>query len=184
MNAAAKIAIPALAVAALFLGGKKVVVTQIIKQRAEKYIPAIEAASKQYDLPPGVLFKLLETESSYLPEIINGTRKSSAGALGIAQFMPDTAAWLTKLPKDQAIQYVLDPMKAIPLAARYLSMLRKGKGITSWEQAIASYNAGQGNVNKAKKKAVVTGGSWKDYLPQETKNYVAKISQGVGVSLA
>ena len=49
-------------------------------------------AAEKHDIPPGILAGLLEQESGYLPEVINGKRLSSAGAQGIAQFMPATAA--------------------------------------------------------------------------------------------
>ena len=178
---AARYLIPAAAIAALFMGGKKVITTEIIKRRAEPYMTAIDAAERQYGLPPGLEFKLLETESSYRQEIIDGTEKSPVGAVGIAQFMPATAAWLTGLPQDQAIKYVQDPYKAIPLAAKYLAQLRKSKGITNWEQTIAAYNWGVGNVAKATAKYGAV--AYKDHLPQETKNYIVSISSGVGVSL-
>ena len=96
-------------------------------------------AAKQYDIPPGILAGLLEQESGYLPEVINGKRLSSAGAQGIAQFMPATAAQFGVDP--------FDPESAIDGAAMYLRHLMDNYDFTLRE-AIYAYNAGPGTVQK------------------------------------
>jgi len=60
------------------------------------------------------------------------------GALGIAQFMPATAADLGIDP--------LDPFQAIDGAGRYLASLYRMFG--NWTQALAAYNWGAGNVQR------------------------------------
>jgi hypothetical protein len=55
------------------------------------------------------------------------------------------------------------------------------------EMAMAAYNAGPGNVDKSIKSAQSTGGDWRSFLPNETKNYIgapANLSAGkqAGVS--
>ena len=82
---------------------------------------------------------MLEQESGYLPEVINGQRLSSAGAMGIAQFMPGTAE-----------QMGVDPFKpesAIPGAAKYLRHLMDSYGF-DLREAIYAYNAGPGTVQR------------------------------------
>ncbi|MFX7816610.1 transglycosylase SLT domain-containing protein, partial [Acinetobacter baumannii] len=69
-------------------------------------------------VPVSVLAWLLWKESRYRQDIINGTVRSSAGALGIAQFMPATAR--DELGSEAA---ALAPAQAIPGAARYLARL-------------------------------------------------------------
>jgi soluble lytic murein transglycosylase-like protein len=83
---------------------------------------------------------------------------SSSGAIGLMQFMPDTAKGLGIDPTD--------PNQSIDGAAQYLSSLYKQFG--DWKLAVAAYNAGEGNVRKY-------GG-----IPpfQETQNYVKKIFGG------
>ena len=124
--------------------------------KAAPYQDAIQGAQSKYGIPSNYLAKLLHAESSYDPAIINGTRKSSAGAVGIAQFMPATAAELGVNPTD--------PMSAIDGAGRYLSQLYAQFG--NWPEAIAAYNWGSGNVSK---KGLAKA-------PAETVNYVQKIA--------
>ena len=64
----------------------------------------------------------------------------------------------------------------------YLSaMLREYKG--DYEKALAAYNAGPANVNRAISRARAEGGDWKDYLPkpEETLPYIDKILSGAGL---
>ena len=106
--------------------------------------PTVDAAEAQYGLPATLLDRLLWRESRYRTDIITGALKSSAGAVGIAQFMPATAARFGVNP--------LDPASAIPGAARYLRTnydLFAARGMADpWRLAVASYNAGEGAVLK------------------------------------
>ena len=96
---------------------------------------------------------------------ITGKKRSSTGALGIAQFMPATAReWIGTEAA------ALNPALALDGAARYLKWLYAQVG-NDWTKAVAAYNWGIGNV---KKKTLASA-------PTETKNYVKKI---LGVSIA
>lgn len=130
-------------------------------QVPDKYRAAVLAAESRYGLPDGMLGRLLWQESRYRPEIIDGRVRSSAGALGIAQFMPATAAELGVDP--------LDPFQAIDGAGRYLSRLYRSTG--SWDKALASYNWGIGNVTR-KGLAVA---------PAETRDYFSQILADLGL---
>lgn len=105
------------------------------------YQNMITAAASDSGTPVDILAWLLWKESRYRPEIINGTKRSAVGALGIAQFMPATAR--EELGSEAA---ALDPAKAIPGAARYLMGLYRSAG--SWAGALAAYNWGIGNVTR------------------------------------
>lgn len=128
-----------------------------------KYAAAIEAAEVGQGIPHDLLAALLFRESSYLPEIIDGRRKSSAGALGIGQFMPATAAEMRINP--------LDPAEAIPGAAKYLRQMFNIFG--NWRDALGAYNAGPGNYRR------ILAGTQK--MTQQTAEYIAAITGNVAV---
>jgi len=102
------------------------------------HAPAIADAESRYSIPTGMLERLLYQESHYRADVISGAKRSSVGALGIAQFMPATAADLGIDP--------LDPFQAIDGAGRYLASLYRMFG--NWTQALAAYNWGAGNVQR------------------------------------
>lgn len=129
---------------------------------AQKYMAAIRAAESKYGLPVNMLARLLNQESRFRDDIITGKTKSPAGALGIAQFMPTTARELGINP--------LNPDQAIEAAGRYLSGLYKRFG--NWQEALAAYNWGQGNVAK----------KGLDKAPAETRNYFSQILADLGLA--
>jgi soluble lytic murein transglycosylase-like protein len=136
--------------------------------RAEPYLAAIADAEARYSIPHNLLARLLYEESRYREDIITGRTVSSAGALGIAQFMPGTAAELGIDP--------LDPFAAIPAAARYLRRLYDRFG--DWRQALAAYNWGQGNHERKDLPDGIVGDDW----PAATRNYVEAISRDAGIA--
>jgi len=119
----------------------------------------VGAAAAANGLPPALLAALLRAESGFDPRAV-----SPAGAQGIAQFMPATAAGM-------GLRDPFDPAQAIPAAARLLSGHVRAFG--SVPLALAAYNAGPGAVRRY-------GG-----IPPypETQAYVARIlalAGGVG----
>ncbi len=86
----------------------------------------------------------------------DSTAVSRAGAQGLMQFMPATAAGLGVRP--------LDPASAVDGAARYLSQLTARFGST--DLALAAYNAGPA--------AVAAAGGIPAFA--ETQNYVRKVT--------
>ena len=104
----------------------------------EKYAALIAAAGSKYDLPVDLLARLLWQESRYREDIITGAVRSRVGAVGIAQFMPATAA-----------EMGIDPLnveQSIDAAAKYLRRLYNSLQV--WDKAIAAYNWGIGNVQR------------------------------------
>lgn len=130
--------------------------------RAQPYLALIEQAELRHGIPRDMIARLLYQESRFRPEIIDGTVQSPAGALGIAQFMPATAAELGVNP--------LDPASAIDGAARYLAQLYRSTG--DWSLALAAYNWGIGNVTRKGIEAA----------PAETREYVAGIMGDLGLA--
>lgn len=118
----------------------------------------------------------MPTELQYLPVIesaINPNAVSRAGAAGLWQFMPGTAKGLG-MEVNSLVDERRDPRLSSRNAARYLKQLYNI--YDDWSLAIAAYNCGPGNVNKALRRA---GGDGKrdfweiyNYLPSETRGYV------------
>ena len=117
----------------------------------------------------------IPTELQYLPVIesaINPNAVSRAGAAGLWQFMPGTGKGMG-LEVNSLVDERRDPRKSSRAAAKYLHQLYDI--YEDWSLAIAAYNCGPGNVNKAMRRA---GGGKKDfwqiynYLPAETRGYL------------
>jgi len=132
---------------------------------AEYYMPVFEEILDQYHLP-------LELKAMAIIEsALNPTALSRVGAKGMWQFMLTTG----KRYGLEITTYVderMDVEKAANAAARYLrdSYLIFG----DWSLAIASYNCGAGNVNKAIRRSGGGKDFWEvyRYLPTETRGYV------------
>ncbi|MBV8343623.1 MAG: lytic transglycosylase domain-containing protein [Candidatus Eremiobacteraeota bacterium] len=105
---------------------------RIVASYALLFAGATADAARAQALPPEFLAATLLQESAYDPTAI-----SSAGAIGIAQFMPETAAAAGVDP--------YDPFDAIPGAAAllggYVSAFRN-RYADSYATALAAYNAG------------------------------------------
>lgn len=130
------------------------------------YNPIFEEALEREGLP---------MELKYLPVIesaLNPDAVSPVGAAGLWQFMPGTAKNLG-MEVNTVVDERRDPVKSSRMGAKYLKQLYEIFG--DWSLAIAAYNCGPGNVNKAIRRA---GGGRKDfwsiypYLPAETRGYV------------
>jgi peptidoglycan DL-endopeptidase CwlO len=98
-----------------------------------QYASTIEQAAASNGIPPSLLSALLYHESRFEPGAV-----SSAGAEGIAQFMPTTAAGMGINP--------LDPAQAINGAAQLLGSYTRQFG--SYSDALAAYDAGASAVER------------------------------------
>lgn len=130
------------------------------------YMPIFEEALERHDMPNELRY-LPVIESALVPNAV-----SRAGAAGLWQFMPATATG-QGLEINSLVDQRRDPYLASDAAARYLKQLYAT--YDDWSLAIAAYNCGPGNVNKALRRA---GGGKKDFweiypfLPAETRGYV------------
>ena len=116
------------------------------------YSDLISAAASKYGVDPAVLKGLIKQESGFDPNA-----GSPAGAQGLTQLMPATAASL-------GVTDVHDPAQAIDAGAHYLRMqLDRFGGDLS--KALAAYNAGPG--------AVQSFGGVPPYA--ETRTYVTNV---------
>ncbi|MBN8702769.1 MAG: lytic transglycosylase domain-containing protein [Bacteroidetes bacterium] len=146
-----------------YLNGYKNV--SIILSNSNYYFPKFEEYLLKYQIP--LELKYL----SVIESALNPTAKSYCGAAGLWQFMPQTGkAYNLKINSYIDERYSVD--LATAAACRYLKDLYSIYG--DWALAIAGYNCGAGNVNKAIKRA---GGKRSffeimQYLPKETQGYV------------
>lgn len=130
------------------------------------YMPIFEEALERHGMPLELRY-LPVIESALVPSAV-----SKAGAAGLWQFMPATATGMG-LEVNSLVDQRRDPYLASDAGARYLKQLYNTFG--DWSLAIAAYNCGPGNVNKALRRA--GGGKhdfWEIYpfLPAETRGYV------------
>lgn len=129
------------------------------------YMPIIEEIFDQYQLP-------LELKAMAIIEsALNPRAVSRVKAKGMWQFMYGTAIRYNLLI-NSFVDERLDPVKSCHAAARYLQDAYRMFG--SWPLAIASYNCGAGNVNKAIRRAGGSKEIWDVYpfLPRETRGYI------------
>ena len=129
------------------------------------YIPIFEEIFDQYDMP------LELTAMAVIESALNPKAVSRARAKGMWQFMYSTAKRYG-LTINSYVDERFDPIASAHAAARYLrdSYLIFG----DWTLAIASYNCGAGNVNKAIRRSGGSKDFWEiyPYLPRETRGYV------------
>jgi soluble lytic murein transglycosylase len=124
-------------------------------------------------LDPDLLQALMREESALDPKAL-----SWAGALGLCQLMPPTAAEVAgklrlKAPSQAAL---LEPDLNLKLGARYLSdLLTHQKGVVQF--ALASYNAGEGAVGRWRRDTPGAAlDEWVEEIPvQETRGYVKRV---------
>ncbi|GIO13530.1 hypothetical protein J19TS2_30850 [Cohnella xylanilytica] len=130
------------------------------------YRGLIESAASSYNVPSGLVTAVISAESSFNPKA-----KSSAGAGGLMQLMPATA-------KGLGVKDVYNPEQNVNAGTKYLGQLVSKYG--DYPLALAAYNWGPGNVDKAIKKY---GSSWSriaSHAPAETQKYVSKVMKNWG----
>lgn len=122
---------------------------------AGRYAQLFEAAGRRYGIDPALLSAVARTESNY-----DASAVSPAGALGLMQIMPGTAAELGVDP--------MDADQAVDGAARLLAAHLRSFGRV--DLALAAYNAGPGAVGRY------------DGVPpySETENYVRRVQTAWG----
>ena len=146
--------IRAAALAIALFGFAPLACAQAQESLREALCRLVESSATREQLPVGFFTKLIFKESAFRPHVV-----SPAGAQGVAQFMPGTAA-------ERGLANPFDPEQAIPASAKLLADLRARFG--NLGLAAAAYNGGPNRVaNFLDKK----GG-----LPAETRDYVSAIT--------
>jgi len=137
-------------------------------QRAGRYKAMIQRVMSEEGVPQDMIY-LAVAESGFNPRALN----AHSGAGGMWQFMPHGDYGLVR---NAYVDERFDPEKSTRASARYMKFIYNQLG--DWYLAMAGYNWGAGNVQRAVQK---TGYAdfWELYrrnnLPAETKNYVPEI---------
>lgn len=131
----------------------------------EFYFPLFEETLDRYDMPLELKY-LAVVESA-----LNARARSRVGAQGLWQFMYNTGK-VMGLEVNSMVDERNDPYKSTDAACRYLSKMYSIFG--EWDMALAAYNAGPGNVNKAIRRSGGKRTYWeiRPFLPRETQGYV------------
>lgn len=138
-----------------------------LQDRLQRYLPYIHAEVRARGMP-GELALLPIVESALDPYAF-----SHGGAAGLWQFIPATATRFG-LQRDWWVDARRDPVLATDAALSYLEYLH-GR-FEDWNLAVAGYNAGEGNVARALRRADDDQSSfWQLRLPRETEAYVPRL---------
>lgn len=139
--------------------------TQRLMRLSQYYFPMFEEIFDMYDVPLELKY-LAIVESA-----LNPKAKSPVGATGLWQFMYQTGK-IYDLEVNSYVDDRMDPIKSTHAAAKYLRDLYKI--FDDWNLALAAYNSGPGNVNKAIRRSGGQKNYWaiRPFLPRETAGYV------------
>lgn len=120
-----------------------------------QYVAIAEQDAVAAGISPDYFIRQINAESGFNPNAA-----SPAGAVGIAQFEPGTAAGLGINP--------WDPAQALRAAANLMASYANHYG-GNYAMALAAYNAGGGTVQYA---VSACGANWMNCLPGETQHYI------------
>jgi membrane-bound lytic murein transglycosylase D len=137
-----------------------------LQARMQRYLPYIHQRVRERGLP-GELTLLPIVESALDPYAF-----SHGGAAGLWQFIPATAKRFG-LPRNWWVDGRRDPVLATEAALDYLEYLYDR--LDDWHLAVAGYNAGEGNVYRAVRRAGGERSFFALRLPRETRAYVPRL---------
>src|SRR5206468_2883897 len=123
-----------------------------------QYVAIAQQDAIAAGIPPDYFVRQINAESGFNPNSV-----SPSGAVGIAQFMPSTAAGLGINP--------WDPIQALRGAAQLMASYFHKYG-SDYAKALAAYNGGSGNIQFAVNNC---GANWLNCLPGETRRYIYTI---------
>lgn len=148
----------------IILYTEKLSITPRILGLYSYYGPIMEEIFDEYKLPKELVCMAI-IESAFNPKAV-----SRANAKGMWQFMYGTAK-IYGLTMNSFVEERFDPVASCRAAAKYLRDSYMVFG--DWSLAIASYNCGAGNVNKAIRRSGGKTDFWSvyEYLPRETRGY-------------
>ena len=144
-------------------------------QHPTDYSEIVSRYAEEYNVPKHLIFAVIKVESDFDPKA-----KSSAGALGLMQMMPDTFEELTDDYLCEHLEFtdLNNPEVSIRYGTYYLAYLYRYFDY-NWHNAIAAYNGGMGNVTKWLKNESYSDGEGNlTHIPfPETRAYVSKVEK-------
>jgi Transglycosylase SLT domain len=123
-----------------------------------QYVAIAQQDAIAAGIPPDYFVRQIEQESGFNPNSV-----SPSGAVGIAQFLPGTAAGMGINP--------WDPIQALRGAAQLMANYAHQYG-GDYAKALAAYNGGTGTIQNALNNC---GANWLNCLPGETRRYIYTI---------
>lgn len=149
----------------LYLTRRRSMIERLVGIGFNHYFPIFEDALQRYELP---------SELKYLACIESALKQnaySPARAAGLWQFIP-SSGMLQGLEINSYIDERYDLYKSTDAACRFLKQLYNR--FQDWPLAIAAYNCGPGNIDKAIARSGGRRTFWElyNYLPKETRSYV------------
>jgi Transglycosylase SLT domain/SPOR domain len=144
------------------------------RQTQQSVCLLLESAARANGLPIEFFVRLIWRESRFRPTTVGPSTRSGKHALGIAQFMPATAA-------ERNLLDPLNPIEALPKAAEFLKDLRGQFG--NLGLAAAAYNAGPGRVRAWMAGAASMPAQTRAYVEAVTGNSVDRWAAGQGLEV-
>ncbi len=144
----------------------------------KSYSEYVKQYSSEYNVPEPIIYAVIKVESDFDPYA-----ESVDGARGLMQMIPSTFEELTSdkyLGDNLDADELFDPEVSIKYGTYYLRYLHSYFD-GNWQNAIAAYNGGMGNVSKWLADPLYSDGKGNltDIPFEETKNYVAKVNREI-----
>lgn len=138
----------------------------------ERYRQSIAESANRHEMSPFLVASVIEAESDWQP-----SARSAAGAVGLMQVMPSTAAELADRgivdEREYPLERLAEPGTNIEYGAAYLRLLVER--YHEVETALAAYNAGLANADAWARQ----GGDIRDHIEfPETRHFVLRVSRG------
>ena len=135
------------------------------------------ARSQETGLDPAYVYGLIRQESRFVHDA-----RSSVGASGLMQLMPNTARWVArKLALEYKPEQIVDPTVNVKLGTGYLKLVLDDFD-GSQAMAAAAYNAGPSRPRRWREGATVEPAVWAENIPfNETRDYVKKVLSNAAV---
>ena len=143
----------------------------------QKYSEYVEKYAKEFEVEEELIYAIIKAESNFKHDAV-----SSKEAMGLMQILESTAYEVAgELELEITKGEIINPEKNICIGTKYISnLIKRYKNI---ELAIASYNAGIGNIdNWIKEEIIKEDGTDIERIPfKETNNYVRKVLRDYGI---